>query len=147
MREADRPRFVVALTTLAEVFGRPLTVTVIDAWFESLAPYPIDLVAEALGQWLATNSTGFMPVPGQIAESVNSMPPFQRGRLLPEPEPPRPTEQEAREFLARLREMRYKARGGEGAGAVGPKPFPQRDEASGAPESASGADHDREKTP
>lgn len=149
MRHEDRPRFIDALTTLAEVFGRPLSIVAAEAFFEDLSGYPIDHVVEAIGQWRATNHTGFMPVPGQLAEIINSLPPSaeQRRRLLDEGEVTPPTESEAREFLAELRRILRIRREGDDA-AQGPKPFPsQRDEASGAPESASGADHDREKTP
>jgi hypothetical protein len=102
LRAEDRAAFLIALTKLAEVFGRQLTPIVIDAWFEDLEAYPIGLVVESLELYRATNNTGFMPVPGMIADLINARRPPRDTLALASAEH-FPDPQEAKELLSKLR--------------------------------------------
>ena len=103
MNKTDRPEFILALTTLAEVFGRGLTTGVAEAWYEDLRGYQIAQVLGAIREWRRSNVTGFFPVPGQIIQLINAEAPVN---CFPQEQTPDPAQsrENLRLLVAAMRE-------------------------------------------
>jgi hypothetical protein len=72
MEPMDRKRFGDCLKACSELYGKPLSVPVIELWWQALARYDIDAVESAFRRHLVSPDAGqYMPKPSDIVRLID----------------------------------------------------------------------------
>jgi len=71
MDKADKQRFAALITAASEVYGKPLSAGVIGLYWQALARFSIDEIADALRRHIANPDVGqFMPKPADFVRMI-----------------------------------------------------------------------------